>query len=106
MVAEDDAGGFEAEFLSQFGGGVVAQLVRVPAVGPPPAAQLLFLLGRQSPPPFLDQLSLAPGQCVRRRAGVVAAAGDGPGVGVRGVRLAGTVPRASAAVRAGAIAAG
>ena len=46
-MAEDDAGGFEAELLPQLGGGVVAQLMRVPGVVPLPFAELLSLPGRQ-----------------------------------------------------------
>lgn len=41
-MAEDDAGGFEAEFLSQFGGGVVAELVGVPVLGSLPYLELLI----------------------------------------------------------------
>ena len=41
-MAEDDAGGFEAELFSQLGGGVVAQLVRVPAVALRPSASAVY----------------------------------------------------------------
>lgn len=88
-VAEDYAGGFEAEFLSQFGRGVVSQLVRMPAVGLPPRLQFGLLLLRQALLPLCLRFAFAPGQRLRRRECLLAGALDCTAVGVRGVSLAG-----------------
>jgi hypothetical protein len=71
-----DAGSFEAEFLSQLGGCIVAELVRVPAMGLAPGSQLSLLCLREALAPLGERLAVQPGGRLGCREGAVAGAAD------------------------------
>ena len=87
-MTEDDSGGFEAELLSQLGGGVVADLVRVPAVGLLPGPQFGLLLPSQALLPLGIRLFIELGQRLWRQEGLVAGTLDRPAVAARRVAAA------------------
>jgi len=104
-MAEDDAGGFEAELLAEFGGSVVAKLVRVPVVGFPPSGEFGLLFLRQAILPLGVGLVLALGQRLWRQEGTFAGANNGDAITVSRVPLAGHPFRIVFAVRARSVSA-
>ena len=70
-VAQDDAGGFQAELLPQLGGRVVAELVRVPVVPGVPRLDRPAVGVGQAGAVLLGRLAVAAGQLARRRVGLL-----------------------------------